>query len=109
MSNSDKLKKLRDAILAQGPGDDFRIVQEPTDPPLPAIYPVWTQTVLGVDETPASYLVSYAAEGKRWWAVLSPIKGIGLAHVLNCDMLVGPDVTHIRITRLERNPEHKWK
>jgi hypothetical protein len=53
-----------------------------------------------------SYLVSYAAQGGRWMTIITPQPGYGLAEVLNCAILAGKDVSHVRVTRLDRHPNH---
>jgi hypothetical protein len=37
---------------------------------------------------------------------MSPLKGFGIDHVLNSALLAGEDVSHVRLTRLARNPAH---
>jgi hypothetical protein len=34
------------------------------------------------------------------------VEGFGIDHVLNSSLLAGEDVSHVRITRLARNPAH---
>jgi hypothetical protein len=104
MSDADDFKKLRDAVLAQGiedPDGDARLVFTPAaEGP-----PQWKHG--GADPEPCSYLVTYAAQGTRWWSVMSPLPGYGIDHVLNSALLSGDDVSHVRITRLALNPHHK--
>jgi hypothetical protein len=100
MSDADDFKKMRDAVLALGieePDGDARLVFTPDDPK-------WSDG--GVDPEPCSYLVTYAAQGQRWWTVMSPLEGFGIDHVLNSSLLAGEDVSHVRLTRLARNPAH---
>jgi hypothetical protein len=103
--NADKMKKLRQAVLAQGiadPDGDARLVFTPDK-----AKPQWAAVPRDKDFTaPKSYLVSYAAQGERWWTIMSPHSGAGLADILNSAVLAGDDVTHVRITRLSLNPLH---
>jgi hypothetical protein len=103
MSKADDFKKLRDSVLAQGiedPDGDARLVFKPD-----TIKPQWQPMVDKVRS--CSYLVSYAAQGHRWLTIMSPQVGYGLAEVLNSAILQGDDVSYVRVTRLDRHPDHK--
>ena len=95
MSDEDELKKLHEAALALGiaVAADLDVLQ-------------WEPILDDTRTMPASYLVTYEAQGARWWSILSPREGYGLEAVLNTPLLAGGDVSFIAITRLARNPAH---
>ena len=100
MSNSDdpaaRFKGMRAQVLLQNGDEDLGITQAP-EPPRWSLEP---------DALAATYLVSYAAQGTRWWERMSPRPGYGLGDVLNSPLLQGADVSHVRVTRLARAPDH---
>ena len=106
-NEADRLKKLRADVLAAGiedPDGDARLVLEPAK----GAPPKWTKIARDADFTsPRSYLVSYRAQGTRFWHIMTPFGPAGLAEVMNSTLLMGNDVSHIRVTRLALNPAHK--